>query len=121
MADRAGGIGYLLKDRVMHVADFLEAVHRVAGGGTALDPDVVAQLLSRRRQDGPLERLTPREREVLALMAEGRSNKGIRERLYLSPKTVEAHVTHILTKLDIRESHDDHRRVIAVLTYLRSS
>ena len=119
LADRAGGIGYLLKDRVMHVADFLEAVHRVAGGGTALDPDVVAQLFSRRRQDGPLERLTPREREVLALMAEGRSNTGIAESLVLTVGAVEKHVQSILSKLDLPQSATDHRRVLAVLAYLQ--
>jgi DNA-binding NarL/FixJ family response regulator len=121
LADRGGGIGYLLKDRVMHVADFLEAVRRVAGGGTALDPDVVAQLFSRRRQDGPLERLTPREREVLGLMAEGRSNAGIAESLVLTIGAVEKHVQSILSKLDLPQSTGDHRRVLAVLAYLQDS
>ncbi len=120
LADRGGGIGYLLKDRVMHVADFLEAVRRVADGGTALDPDVVAQLFSRRRRDGPLERLTPREREVLALMAEGRSNAGIAETLVLTVGAVEKHVQSILSKLDLPQSSTDHRRVLAVLAYLQS-
>jgi DNA-binding NarL/FixJ family response regulator len=121
LADRGGGIGYLLKDRVMHVADFLEAVRRVAAGGTALDPDVVAQLFSRRRQDGPLERLTPREREVLSLMAEGRSNAGIAESLVLTVGAVEKHVQSILSKLDLPQSTNDHRRVLAVLAYLQES
>jgi len=120
LADRGGGIGYLLKDRVMHVADFLEAVRRVAGGGTALDPEVVAQLFSRRRSDGPLERLTPREREVLALMAEGRSNAGIADALVLTVGAVEKHVQSILSKLDLPQSSSDHRRVLAVLAYLQS-
>jgi DNA-binding NarL/FixJ family response regulator len=120
LADRGGGVGYLLKDRVMHVADFLEAVRRVADGGTALDPDVVAQLFSRRRQDGPLERLTPREREVLGLMAEGRSNAGIAESLVLTVGAVEKHVQSILSKLDLPQSATDHRRVLAVLAYLQS-
>jgi DNA-binding NarL/FixJ family response regulator len=121
LADRGGGIGYLLKDRVMHVADFLEAVRRVAAGGTALDPDVVAQLFSRRRQDGPLERLTPREREVLSLMAEGRSNAGIAESLVLTVGAVEKHVQSILSKLDLPQSSTDHRRVLAVLAYLQQT
>ena len=121
LADRGGGIGYLLKDRVMHVADFLEAVRRVAAGGTALDPDVVAQLFSRRRQDGPLERLTPREREVLSLMAEGRSNAGIAESLVLTVGAVEKHVQSILSKLDLPQSTNDHRRVLAVLAYLQEA
>ena len=121
LADRAGGIGYLLKDRVMHVADFLEAVRRVADGGTALDPEVVAQLFSRRRQDGPLERLTPREREVLSLMAEGRSNAGIADSLVLTVGAVEKHVQSILSKLDLPQSASDHRRVLAVLAYLQES
>jgi DNA-binding NarL/FixJ family response regulator len=120
LADRGGGIGYLLKDRVMHVADFLEAVRRVADGGTALDPDVVAQLFSRRRRDGPLERLTPREREVLALMAEGRSNSGIADALVLTVGAVEKHVQSILSKLDLPQSSTDHRRVLAVLAYLQT-
>jgi DNA-binding NarL/FixJ family response regulator len=120
LADRAGGVGYLLKDRVMHVADFLEAVRRVADGGTALDPEVVAQLFSRRRHDGPLERLTPREREVLGLMAEGRSNTGIADALVLSTGAVEKHIQSILSKLDLPQSSSDHRRVLAVLAYLQS-
>ena len=119
LADRAGGVGYLLKDRIMHVADFLEAVRRVADGGTALDPDVVAQLFSRRRQDGPLARLTPREREVLALMAEGRSNAGIAETLVLTVGAVEKHVQSIMSKLDLAQTATDHRRVLAVLAYLQ--
>jgi DNA-binding NarL/FixJ family response regulator len=121
LADRGGGIGYLLKDRIMHVADFLEAVRRVAAGGTALDPDVVAQLFSRRRQDGPLERLTPREREVLSLMAEGRSNAGIAESLVLTVGAVEKHVQSIRSRLDLPQSATDHRRVLAVLAYLQET
>jgi DNA-binding NarL/FixJ family response regulator len=119
LADRGGGVGYLLKDRVMHVADFLEAVRRVADGGTALDPEVVAQLFARHRRDEPLERLTPREREVLGLMAEGRSNGGIAERLVLTVGAVEKHVQSILSKLDLPQSSGDHRRVLAVLAYLQ--
>src|SRR5215472_1799662 len=107
LADRGGGIGYLLKDRVMHVADFLEAVRRVADGGTALDPDVVAQLFARRRQDDPLERLTAREREVLALMAEGRSNAAIAESLVLTVGAVEKHIQSIMSKLDLPVSASD--------------
>jgi DNA-binding NarL/FixJ family response regulator len=121
MADGRGGVGYLLKDRVMHVADFLEAVRRVAAGGTALDPEVVAQLFSRRRQDGLLERLTPREREVLPLMAEGRSNAGIAESLVLTIGAVEKHVQNILSKLDLPQTATDHRRVLAVLAYLQEA
>jgi len=118
LADRAGGVGYLLKDRIMHVADFLEAVRRVADGGTALDPDVVAQLFSRRRDDGPLSRLTPRETEVLALMAEGRSNAGIAETLVLTVGAVEKHIQSIMSKLELPLTAADHRRVLAVLSYL---
>jgi DNA-binding NarL/FixJ family response regulator len=121
LADRGGGVGYLLKDRVMHVADFLEAVRRVAAGGTALDPEVVAQLFSRQRSDGPLERLTPREREVLSLMAEGRSNAGIASSLVLTVGAVEKHVQSILSKLDLPQSAGDHRRVLAVLAYLQQA
>ncbi len=119
LADPGGGVGYLLKDRIMHVAEFVEAVRRVAGGGTALDPEVVSQLFSRRREDGPLEHLTPREREVLALMAEGRSNAGIAETLVLTDGAVETHVQSILGKLDLMQAASDHRRVLAVLKYLQ--
>jgi DNA-binding NarL/FixJ family response regulator len=119
LADRGGGVGYLLKDRILHVSEFVEAVRRVAGGGTALDPEVVAQLFSRRREDGPLERLTPREREVLALMAEGRSNAGIAKVLVITVGAVEKHVQSILGKLDLLQSVSDHRRVLAVLAYLQ--
>jgi len=121
LADRGGGIGYLLKDRVIHVADFLDAVRRVADGGTALDPEVVSQLFSRRRRDDPLERLTPREREVLSLMAEGRSNAGIAEMLVLTIGAVEKHVQSILSKLDLPHTATDHRRVLAVLAYLQEA
>jgi DNA-binding NarL/FixJ family response regulator len=120
LADRAGGVGYLLKDRIMHVTDFLEAVRRVAAGGTALDPEVVAQLFSRRRHDEPLERLTPREREVLSMVAEGRSNAGIAKALVLTIGAVEKHVQSILSKLDLPQSSSDHRRVLAVLAYLQA-
>jgi DNA-binding NarL/FixJ family response regulator len=114
------GFGYLLKDRVLAIDDFLQAVNRVAAGGTAIDPDVISQLLGRRRAQDPLEGLTAREHEILALMAEGRSNHGICQKLYLSPKTVESHVHNIFSKLGVTAAPDDHRRVLAVLTYLRS-
>ena len=117
LSDRRGGVGYLLKDRIMNVDDFVDAVRRVAGGGTALDPEVVAQLFSRRRP-GRLERLTPRELEVLGLMAEGRSNAGIAEALVLTVGAVEKHVANILMKLRLPPSDSDHRRVLAVLAYL---
>ena len=119
LADGRGGIGYLLKDRIMDVDDFVAAVERVGTGGTALDPEVVAQLLSRRRSDGPLESLSPRELEVLGLMAEGRSNAAIAARLVLTVGAVEKHVANILTKLRLPPSTEDHRRVLAVLAYLR--
>jgi DNA-binding NarL/FixJ family response regulator len=119
LADGRGGTGYLLKDRVIDIPQFLDAVHRVAAGGTALDPEVVAQLFAVRRAAAPLERLTPREREVLGLMAEGRSNAGIAERLVLTVGAVEKHVASILQKLDLPPSDSDHRRVLAVLAYLQ--
>ena len=116
----SGGFGYLLKDRVLDVDDFLDALRRVAGGGSALDPEVVAALVARRRGD-PLAALSPREREVLGLMAEGRTNAGIARRLWLTDRTVETHVRSILGKLGIAASDDDHRRVLAVLAHLRAT
>lgn len=113
-----GGFGYLLKDRVLDVEDFLGALERVAAGGTALDPLVVERLLGQRSGADGLQRLTPREREVLALMAEGRSNTAIAARLWLTERTVETHVRNILTKLDLADNDDDNRRVLAVLRYL---
>lgn len=113
-----GRFGYLLKDRVLDVDDFLDALRRVASGGSALDPEVVATLLGRTGRNDPLALLTPREREVLGLMAEGRTNAGIAQRLWLTERTVEAHVASILTKLGLRQSPEDHRRVLAVLTWL---
>jgi DNA-binding NarL/FixJ family response regulator len=120
LADGRGGIGYLLKDRIMDVDDFVDAVRRVAGGGTALDPEVVAQLFSRQQAGGPVGSLTPRETEVLALMAEGRSNAAVARDLVLTVGAVEKHVANILMKLRLPPSNDDHRRVLAVLAYLRS-
>jgi len=117
--ERPEGFGYLLKDRVLEIDDFVEAVRRVARGGTAMDPQIVSQLVGRRRDD-PVDDLSPREREVLGLMAEGRSNAGICAKLYLSPKTVETHVNSIFNKLRLAQAPDDHRRVLAVLAYLRS-
>jgi len=119
-SERPEGFGYLLKDRVLEIDDFLEAVRRVGRGGTAIDPQVIAQLLGRRREQDPLEELTPREREVLGLMAEGLSNRGVCGRLFLSPKTVESHVNSIFLKLGLMPAPDDHRRVLAVLAFLRS-
>jgi DNA-binding NarL/FixJ family response regulator len=119
-SERAEGFGYLLKDRVLEIDDFLDAVRRVARGGTAIDPDVIAQLVGRRRDHDPLGDLTPREREVLSLMAEGLSNGGICRRLFLSPKTVEAHVNSIFLKLGLAPAPDDHRRVLAVLRFLNA-
>jgi DNA-binding NarL/FixJ family response regulator len=112
--------GYLLKDRVSDVDAFLDAVRRVAGGGSALDPEVVSLLLGRRRREDPLEPLTPREREVLGLMAEGRSNAAIAEALVVTERAVEKHVTSIFSKLDLVPTVEDHRRVLAVLAYLKS-
>jgi DNA-binding NarL/FixJ family response regulator len=117
LADGAGGIGYLLKDRVLDADQFLDAVRRVAAGGTALDPEVVARLVTAR---GPLSRLTPREREVLELMAQGRSNAAIGQRLFLSESAVGKHTASIFTKLDLAASDDDNRRVLAVLAYLNT-
>jgi DNA-binding NarL/FixJ family response regulator len=119
LSEATSSVGYLLKDRVAHVNDFLDAVRRVAGGGTALDPDVVAQLLVRRRDD-PIDRLTPREIQVLRLMAEGRSNSGIVEKLRVSPSAVEKYVTNIFAKLDLPPTGTDYRRVLAVLRYLNN-
>jgi len=116
-----GGFGYLLKDRVLDVGEFLAAAERVARGGSALDPKVVASLLASQRTDDPLAGLTDREREVLRLMAEGMTNAGIARRLVLSERTVEAHVRHVLIKLDVPEHADAHRRVLAVLTHLSLS
>jgi len=115
-----GGFGYLLKDRVLDVGDFLEAAERVSAGGSALDPEVVKQLLSPRAGD-QLSELTPREREVLGLVAEGRTNAGIAKELWLTEKTVETHVRSILGKLELPQDGDTHRRVLAVVTYLRAS
>jgi DNA-binding NarL/FixJ family response regulator len=119
--DDPAGIGYLLKDRVSRVADLADAVRRVAAGGSVIDPDVVGRLLGRPREHSPLDELTPREREILTLMAEGRSNQGIAERLTLETKTVEGHVGQIFAKLALEPAADDHRRVLAVLTYLRAA
>jgi DNA-binding NarL/FixJ family response regulator len=118
--ERPEGFGYLLKDRVLEIDDFIEAVKRVARGGTAMDPQIVSQLVGNRRKDDPVDDLSPREREVLGLMAEGRSNAGICAKLFLSPKTVETHVNSIFNKLRLAQAPDDHRRVLAVLAYLRS-
>jgi DNA-binding NarL/FixJ family response regulator len=112
--------GYLLKDRVADVDSFTDAVRRVASGGSALDPEVVALLLGRRRREDPLQSITPREREVLALMAEGRSNAAIAEALVVTERAVEKHVTSIFSKLDLAPTVEDHRRVLAVLAYLRA-
>ncbi len=114
----SGRFGYLLKDRVFDVDDFLDALRRVGAGGSALDPEVVATLLGPIRRNDPLALLTPREREVLALMAEGRTNAGIAQRLWLTNRTVETHIASIMAKLDLHESTQEHRRVLAVLTWL---
>jgi DNA-binding NarL/FixJ family response regulator len=120
VSESAEGFGYLLKDRVLEIDDFLDAVRRVGKGGTAIDPEVISQLLGRKRDDSPLAELTPREREVLELMAQGLSNRGICEKLVVSPKTVETHVNSIFWKLGLVPAQDEHRRVLAVLAFLRS-
>jgi len=120
LADSAEGVGYLLKDRVSDVNEFADAVRRVGEGGSALDPTIVSQLVGRRRRDDPIDQLTPREREVLELMAEGRSNSGIAEQLVVTERAVEKHVTSIFAKLRLPAAAEDHRRVLAVLAYLRS-
>jgi DNA-binding NarL/FixJ family response regulator len=120
VSDSAAGVGYLLKDRVADVDVFLDAIRRVANGGSALDPEVVSSLLGRAGRDDPLAEISPREREVLELMAEGRSNAAIAERLVITERAVEKHVTSIFGKLNLAPAAEDHRRVLAVLTYLRS-
>jgi DNA-binding NarL/FixJ family response regulator len=118
LADRGGAIGYLLKDRVFSDDQFVDAIRMVADGGTVLDPEVVARLMTHRSRDEPLAALTPREREVLALMAEGRSNAAIAQRLFITEKAVSKHATGIFTRLGLEPSDDDNRRVLAVLAYL---
>ncbi len=120
LADSAEGLGYLLKDRVSDVDEFIAAVRRVAEGGSALDPLVVSELVGRSRRDDPVRWLSPRERQVLELMAEGRSNLAIGQRLFISPRAVEKHVTSIFTKLRLPPAPEDHRRVLAVLRFLGS-
>ena len=120
LADQAGGVGYLLKDRVFNDETFTAAIRTVAAGGTVLDPEVVGKLMSRRARDEPVARLTPREREVLSLMAEGRSNVAIAQRLFITEKAVSKHAAGIFAKLDLAVSDDDNRRVLAVLAYLES-
>ena len=115
----ANGIGYLLKDRVADVRDFVAAAKQVAAGGTVLDPEVVSQLLTRRRRSDRLESLSPREKEVLGLMAEGKTNSAVAMKLFVGEGTVEKHVTSIFSKLGLEDTADDHRRVLAALTYLR--
>ena len=120
LSENAEGVGYLLKDRVADVERFTESVRRVGEGGSALDPEVVAQLLGRRRREDPLEELSPREREVLELMAEGRSNHAIADAMVVTERAVEKHVTSIFGKLKLPPTAEDHRRVLAVLRYLRA-
>ena len=118
--DDPTGIGYLLKDRVVRIEDIADAVRRVASGGSVIDPEVVARLLGRPRAHSPLDELTPREQEILSLMAEGRSNQGIAEALVLDPKTVEGHISQVFGKLGLEAASQDNRRVLAVLEYLRT-
>jgi DNA-binding NarL/FixJ family response regulator len=120
LADGGDGVGYLLKDRVGDVKLFTDAVVRVADGGSALDPEVVAHMLRRKRKEDPLDELTPREREVLGLMAEGRSNRAVAEHLVVTERAIEKHVTSIFAKLRLTATPEDHRRVLAVLAYLRA-
>jgi DNA-binding NarL/FixJ family response regulator len=120
LADQAGAVGYLLKDRVFNDDQFIDAIRAVARGGTVMDPEVVSKLLGRRLRDEPITRLTAREREVLELMAEGRSNSAIAQRLFISEKAVGKHSTNIFAKLDLAPSGDDNRRVLAVLAFLNS-
>jgi DNA-binding NarL/FixJ family response regulator len=120
LADGAEGRGYLLKDRVTDIEEFADAVRRVGSGGSAIDPEIVARIVGRVRARSPLDALTDRERDVLALMAEGRSNAAIERLLFMAPKTVEGHVRSIFQKLDLVPEQENHRRVLAVLTYLRS-
>jgi DNA-binding NarL/FixJ family response regulator len=120
LADQAGGVGYLLKDRVFNDDQFVDAIRTVAAGGTVMDPEVVSKLLGRRSFDGPITRLSGREREVLALMAEGRSNAAIAQRLFVTEKAVSKHTTSIFTKLNLAPSEDDNRRVLAVLAFLNA-
>jgi DNA-binding NarL/FixJ family response regulator len=120
LSDSAEGVGYLLKDRVADVDRFVDSIRRVAGGGSALDPEIVSRMLGRRRRGDPLDQLTQRERQVLALMAEGRSNHAIATELVITSRAVEKHVTTIFTKLDLPATADDHRRVLAVLVYLKA-
>jgi DNA-binding NarL/FixJ family response regulator len=121
VGDQPAGVGYLLKDRVGDLHVFLDAVRRVAGGGSALDPEVVRRMLGRRRSDSPLDELTPRERDVMSLIAEGRSNQGIADELVVTVAAIERHVTRIFSKLGLRAAPEDHRRVLAVLEYLKRS
>ncbi len=120
LADQAGAVGYLLKDRVFSDEAFVDAIRTVAGGGTVMDPEVVTKLLGRRSRDEPISRLSAREREVLELMAEGRSNTAIAQRLFITEKAVSKHTTSIFTKLGLTAGQDDNRRVLAVLAYLNS-
>ncbi len=119
LGDSASGVGYLLKDRVSNIKEFIDAVHRVADGGSAIDPTIVSALISKQRNRDPIDRLTPREQEVLALMAEGKSNQGIADEFYITLRAVEKYVSSIFTKLDLPTSNSDSKRVLAVLLYLR--
>jgi len=121
VGESAAGVGYLLKDRVGDLNIFIDAVRRVAAGGSALDPEVVQRMIGKQRRDSPIDDLTPREREVLSLMAEGRSNQGIADELIVTVAAIERHVTSIFSKLELRTPPEDHRRVLAVLEYLKRS